>query len=92
MVKDRRNFWWLLSQNHKILFYGTEKEPTLHHDGNSTPVVRAHLRNDGLFLGTESGAIYVVDWAKHRVNLANLIIDKAFLNSLGVIFPGDNEN
>ena len=89
-VKDMRGYWWLFTEHsHQTFFYGNGPEPTDHHVGNSTGVVAAVLKPEGLYLRTQSGSIYLVDWAKHRQNLANLIVDKTFLNSLGVKFPGD---
>ena len=89
--KDMSGQWWLLTaHHHQIMFYGDGPKPSEHHLGNSTSVVDAKLNEDGLWLKTESGSVYLVDWNRHRVNLANLIIDKAFLNGLGVVFPGDD--
>ena len=91
IVKDMRKQWWLLTEHHhQLFFYGAGAEPTDHHVGNSTSVVDAKLRPEGLFLRTQSGSVYLVDWNRHRINLANLLIDRAFLGTLGVVFPGDD--
>ena len=93
VYKDYREYWWLLTDNHHHLhFYGKGSEPSEHHTGSSTDVVDAKLGKSGLWLLTKTGSIYLVDWNKHRPNLANYICDKAYLNSLGVVFPGDLED
>ena len=90
-IKDMRSQWWLLTEHHhQIKFYGNGAQPTDHSVGNSTDVVAAQLATEGLFLTTRTGSVYLVDWNRHRVNLANLIMDRVFLGTLGVVFPGDN--
>lgn len=88
--KDMSDQWWLLTaHHHQIMFYGCDAKPTEHHVANSTGVIDAKLNEDGLWLKTESGSVYLVKWEKHIVALTNLIIDKGYINSLGVVFPGD---
>lgn len=61
-MKDRTNFWWKFHKTHSLVFYGAGISPTDHNTGNSTPVVKAKVLNDGktIAMQTQSGSLYAV--------------------------------
>ena len=74
-MKDRTAFWWAFNQDHCLMFYGVGNSPTEHHDGHSTPVIRAKYMKDGdtIAMETQSGSVYAVKRTRMFPNIPTAI-------------------
>jgi len=68
-MKDRTAFWWALNARRNLMFYGFGTNPTEHHDGHSTPVVKVRRKDDFLKMWTESGSVYIVRQSRMKPNI-----------------------